>query len=65
MYQSVYQNALAIDKSIDTTDMAQFAIFVRDCDNKYDVTEETASLMPLQVKTKCLDLYEAVKTTLG
>lgn len=61
MYQSVYQNALAIDESIDTTDMAQFAIFIRGIDNRSNVSEEMASLVPLEDSTKSLDLYVVVK----
>ena len=42
-------------KNTDATDMAQPAIFLRDTDNKYNVTEEMASLVPLKARTKSLD----------
>ena len=48
-------------KNTDATDMAQPAIFIGDTDNKYNVTEEMASLVPLKDTTESLDLYEAVE----
>ena len=52
---------LAIDENNDATDMAQFAFFIRGTDNKYNVTEEMSSLVPLKDTTESLDLYEAVE----
>ena len=52
--------ALATEESTDAIDMAQLAIFIRGTDNKYNITEEMASLVPLKGTTKSLDLYEAV-----
>ena len=53
--------ALATEESTDAIDMAQLAIFIRGTDNKYNITEEMASLVPLKGTTKSLGLYEAVK----
>ena len=50
--------------SSDATDTAQLAIFIRDIDDKYNVTEEMASLVPLKDTTKSRDLQEAVKNML-
>jgi len=52
---------LAIDENTDAMDMAQLAIFIGDTDNKYNVSEEMASLVPLKDTSKSLNLYEAVK----
>jgi len=41
--------------------MAQFAIFIRGIDNRSNVSEEMASLVPLEDSTKSLDLYVVVK----
>ena len=53
--------ALAIDENTYAADMAQLAIFIRGTDNKYNVSEEMASLVPLKDTSKSLNLYEAVK----
>ena len=53
-----------MDDSTDARDMAQLAIFIRDIDDKYNVTEEMASLVPLKDTTKSRDLYRAVKNML-
>ena len=55
---------MAIDESTDATDTAQLAIFIRGIDDKYDIIEEMAALVPLKDTTKARDLYEAVKNTL-
>uniref|UniRef100_A0ABM5FVD0 General transcription factor II-I repeat domain-containing protein 2A-like n=1 Tax=Pogona vitticeps TaxID=103695 RepID=A0ABM5FVD0_9SAUR len=55
---------MAIDESTDATDTAQLAIFIRGIDDKYNITEEMAALVPLKDITKARDLYEAVKNTL-
>ncbi|XP_063814316.1 general transcription factor II-I repeat domain-containing protein 2-like [Pseudophryne corroboree] len=56
--------AMAIDESTDATDTAQLAIFIRGIDDKYNIIEEMAALVPLKDTTKARDLYEAVKNTL-
>ena len=38
--------------STHATDMAQLAIFIRGIDDKYDITEEMVSLVPLKDTTK-------------
>lgn len=55
--------ALTIVENSDTTDKAQLAIFTRDIDNKYHVTEEIATLVLMRGTAKSLDLCEAVKMT--
>lgn len=55
--------ALVIDGRTDVTDMAQSAIFTKDINKEYNVTEEMPSLMPLKGTAKSLDLYEAGKIT--
>lgn len=42
---------------------AELAVFIRDIDNEYNVTDEMASVVPLKHTTKSLDLYKAVKVT--
>ena len=54
-------HALVIDDSTDAIDTAQLAISIRGIDDEHNVTEEMASLVPLQDTTKSRDLYEAVK----
>ena len=44
--------------------MTQLTIFIRGIDDKYNVTEEMASLVPLKDTTKSRDLYRAVKNML-
>ena len=53
-----------MDDSSDATDTAQLAIFIRGINDKYNVTEEMASLVPLKGEAKSRDLYEAVKNML-
>ena len=50
-----------MDDGSDATDTAQLAVFIRGIDDKYNVTEEMASFVPLKDTTKSRDLYEAVK----
>jgi len=54
-----------IDESIDSTDTAQLAIFIRGIGAQYNITEEMASLVSLKDTTKSRDLYVAVKNTLN
>ena len=56
--------ALVMDDSTDATDMAQLAIFIRDIDDKSNVTAEMTSSVPLKDTTKSKYLCEAVKTML-
>ena len=53
-----------MDDSTDATDMTQLAIFSRGLNDKYNVTDEMASLVPLKGEAKSRDLYEAVKNML-
>ena len=45
-------HASGMGDSTDATDMAQLAIFIRGIDDKYDITEEMVSLVPLKDTTK-------------
>ena len=56
--------ALVVDDNTDATDLAQIAISVRGVDDKYNVTEEMASLVPSKDTNKSRDLYKALKNTL-
>lgn len=56
--------ALVTDENTDATDSDEIAIFIRDTDNKNNVTEKIASLMPVKDTTKSSKLYEAVKIIL-
>lgn len=53
--------ALVTDENTDATDSVEIAIFIRGTDNKNNVTEEIASLVPVKDTTKAPKLYEAVK----
>ena len=44
-----------MDDSTDATDMAQLAIFIRDIDDKSNVTAEMTSSVPLKDTTKSRD----------
>jgi len=52
---------LAIDEVTDATDTAQFAICIRGIDNKYNITEEMASLVLLKDTTKSHHYKEVKK----
>lgn len=55
--------ALVTNESTDAMVTAELAVFIRDIDNEYNVTDEMASVVPLKHTTKSLDLYKAVKVT--
>lgn len=55
--------ALVTNESTDAMVTAELAVFIRDIDNEYNVSDEMASVVPLKHTTKPLDLYKAVKVT--
>ncbi|GFR15065.1 general transcription factor II-I repeat domain-containing protein 2 [Trichonephila clavata] len=53
-----------MDESIEASDTAQLAIFIRGIDEKYNITEEMISVVLLKDTTKSIDLFDALKTTM-
>lgn len=55
---------LVTDENTDATDRVEIAIFIRGTDNKNNVTEEIASLVPVEDTTRSPKLYEVVNIIL-
>lgn len=51
---------LALDESTDTTDTAQLLIINRGIDNKFNITEELASLESMHDRTTGADIFDKV-----
>ena len=56
--------SVAVDESTDTTDTAQLAVFIREIDDNFSITEELASLVPLKGTTQSTVLFAAVQEVL-
>ena len=52
--------SIALDESIDVTDISQLMIFARLVDENFNVYEELLTLHPLTDGTKCSYIYEAL-----
>jgi len=53
-----------MDESSDSSDTAQFALFIRGIDEQYNVIEEMAALVPLKNTTRSTDLFNALRMTM-
>ena len=50
--------SLAIDETVDITGIAQLAVFIRTCDNEFNIYEELIELIPIHDTTTSQDLFE-------
>ncbi|GBP17294.1 General transcription factor II-I repeat domain-containing protein 2 [Eumeta japonica] len=53
--------SIALDESTDVSDTAQLAIFIRDVDEEFTVTEELFALQPLKETTTGEDIFNKVQ----
>lgn len=62
--KNVFKNFLyfsvALDESLDISDMPQFCIFIRGVTYKFEVYEELLGLVPLNLTTKSIDICNAL-----
>ena len=54
--------SVALDESVDVTDISQLMIFARMVDENFEVQEELLTLHPLTGETKGSDIYEALNS---
>lgn len=53
--------SLAVDESTDTVDTAQLAVFIRDINSNFEITEELLKCVPLTGTTTENDIYSAIE----
>lgn len=53
--------SLAVDESTDTVDTAQLAVFIRDINSNFEITEELLKCVPLTGTTTANDIYSAIE----
>ena len=56
--------SLAIDETIDITGIAKLAIFIRACDNEFNIYEELIELIPMHDTTTNQDIFVKVEQVL-
>ena len=56
---------VALDESVDVTDVSQLMIFARLVDESFEVQEELLTLHQLKGGTKGSDIYEAISTAVS
>ena len=56
--------SLALDESVDITDVSQLAIFIRGVNDNFEVTEELLDLVPLHSTTKAEDIFSGLKSAI-
>lgn len=52
--------SIALDESTDKTDISQLLIFIRSVDERFNVSEDFLSCVPMHNTTKGIDIYTAV-----
>ena len=57
--------SVALDESVDVTDVGQLMIFARLVDESFEVQEELLTLHQLKGGTKSSDIYEAINTAVS
>ena len=55
---------MALDESTNIRSTAQLAIFIREIDDNFEITEELAAIIPLKDTTRGIDLLEGVMATI-
>jgi hypothetical protein len=53
--------SIALDESIDSSDTAQLAIFIRGIDTNFNYVEELLSLQPMKYTTKGEDIFQEIE----
>lgn len=61
---SVEWYSLALDESTDQTDTAQLLIFIRACNEKFEIVEELLSMQSMKHQTTGADIFEEVQNCL-
>lgn len=56
--------SIAIDETVDITGIAQLAVFIRACDNEFNIYEELMELIPMHDTTTSQDIFEKVEQVL-
>ena len=56
--------SIAIDETVDITEIAQLAVFIRVCDNGSIIYEEVIKLIPMNDTTTSQDIFEKVEQVL-
>ena len=56
--------SLALDESVDITDISQLAIFIRGVNNDFEVTEEFLDLVSFHSTTKAEDIFSGLESAI-
>ena len=56
--------SIAIDETVDITGIAQLAVFIRACDNEFNIYKELIELIPIYDNTTSQDIFEKVEQVL-
>ena len=56
--------SIAIDETVDITEIAQIAVFIRACVNEFNIYEEVIELIPMHYATTSQDIIEKVEQVL-
>ena len=56
--------SLAIDETVDITGIVQLVVFIRPCDNEFNIYEELIELIPIHDTTTSQDVFVKVKQVL-
>ncbi|KFD54686.1 hypothetical protein M513_04386 [Trichuris suis] len=56
--------SIAIDETVDITGIAQLAVFIRACDNEFNIYEELIELIPMHDTTTSQDIFDKVEQVL-
>ncbi|KFD50505.1 hypothetical protein M513_08573 [Trichuris suis] len=56
--------SIAIDETVDITGIAQLAVFIRACDNEFNIYEELIELIPMHDTTTSQDIFDRVEQVL-
>ncbi|KFD60685.1 hypothetical protein M514_10614 [Trichuris suis] len=56
--------SIAIDETVDITGIAQLAVFIRACDNEFNIYEELIKLIPMHDTATSQDIFDKVEQVL-